>query len=188
MRRWYPAVPVLLFVLLTQHRTRDWQSDGTLFASAVRVRGNSARVHYGLGRWQQQQGQYLEALTSYQQALRIYPRYPDALHNQGAALLRLGRLPEALASYEAASRARPGHVQSLFAEGAVREALGLAGATDVYLEVLRLRPQHVEAARGAARCLLAAGDTTVARVVIQRAFATTAQSEWQQLFPGSGGG
>lgn len=179
---------LLFFVLLTQHRTRDWQSDGTLFASAMRVSGNSARVHYGLGHWQQQQGQYLQALASYQHALQIHPRYPDALHNQGAALLRLGRLPEALASYEAASRVRPGHVQSLFAAGAVREALGLAGATDAYLEVLRLRPQHAEAARGAARCLLAAGDTTVARVMIQRAFTATAESEWQRIFSSGGDG
>jgi tetratricopeptide (TPR) repeat protein len=175
---WF-VVPVwlLLFLLLTQHRTRQWQNDGTLFDSAIQIRGNSARVHYGLGHWQQQQGQHLQALASYQQALQIHPRYPDALYNQGAALLRLDRLPEALASYEAATRARPGHVQSLFAAAVVKEALGLVGATDAYLAVLQLRPQHAEAARGAARCLVVAGDTTAALMIVQRVFATAAESE-----------
>ena len=180
--RWSVICVCLLFLLgLTRDRTRSWQDDGTLFASALRVRGGSARVHYGWGLWQQQQGQHAAALDSYQQALRIHPRYPDALYNQGAALLRLGRTVEALASYEAATRARPGHVQGLFAVAAIKEALGAVDASVAYLEVLQHRPGHVEAARGAARCLAAQGDSAAAEVILQRVFAGSAQSEWRRL-------
>ncbi|MDA0336218.1 MAG: tetratricopeptide repeat protein [bacterium] len=178
------AIWLLLFASLARTRTRDWQDDGTLFASALRVQTGSARVHYGWARWQQRQGNLLESLKAYQEALQIYPRYADALLNQGAVLLQLGRHTEALGSYQAATQARPGDVQGLFAVAAIKEVLGVEGATAAYQEVLRLRPQHAEAARGAARCLVAAGDSLSARMVVQQVFAEAASSEWRRLFPG----
>jgi hypothetical protein len=172
---------LLLFMALDRHRTVDWHDDGTLFASALQISDRSARAHYGWGRWQQQQGDHGAAIGAYQKALRIHARYPDALYNQGAALVSLGRYPEALMSYEAAYRARPGHVKALFAVAVVREALDDSAATRAYTEVLDLQPHHAEAARGAARCLAASGEMVAARAVLQRAFGATAAAEWERL-------
>lgn len=152
------AVGLLLIMSqLTGQRVADWHDDGTLFASAVRVQGNSARAHYGLGLWHQQQDRPQDAVASYDAALRIHRRYADALYNRGAALLRLGRQAQALASFEDAVAARPAYVQALFAVAALRETLGVGGALEAYQAVLRHSPDHAEARLGVARCLQASG-------------------------------
>ncbi len=175
------AILLLLFVSLDRHRTSEWRDDGALFSSALRVPNRSARVHYGWGRWLQLGGDHEAAINAYEKALLIHPRYPDALHNRGAALLSLGRRLEALSSYIAAARARPAHVKALFAIAVLRETLEDPEASAAYAEVLRHQPHYVGAARGAARCLSRSGDEAAAREVLRRAFGAGAAAEWDRL-------
>lgn len=144
----------VILVLVVQTRTRvvDWRDNGSLFASAVQVRGNSARAHYGLGRWLQQQDQPQEAVYAYEQALRIYPRYSDALYNRGAAMVSMGHERQALASFEQAAASRPAYVQALFAVAALKESLGRIDALSAYRVVLQHEPAHEQALLGVARC------------------------------------
>jgi hypothetical protein len=173
---------VLISVGHDRNRTQDWRDDGTLFAEARRVNPSSARAHYGWALHQQLTGDPAAALQGYQKALTIYPRYPDALHNQGAALVAVGRYGEAIQSYDAAARARPKYVRALFAAAAVREVLQDRQTLAAYRRVLDHEPRHVEAARGAARCLVALGDTVSARQLLTNVFgASRLVLEWNRL-------
>ena len=52
-------------------------------------------------------GKLPEAVTQYEQALRINPDFPEAHFNLGLALEKLGRTPEAIAHYRQAVKLQP---------------------------------------------------------------------------------
>ena len=97
----------------------------------------AASLHYyaeaqnGLGDDLFQAGKVSEAVSHYQQALRIDPDYAGAHESLANALVQVGRLPEAIAQYEQALRINPDYVEAhcnlgvaLLHVGRVPEAIG----------------------------------------------------------------
>lgn len=64
-------------------------------------------------------GRYIEALNSFDRAIRIDPTYPDAYEGRGSVLYQLERYAEALASYEQAITLDPQFAQAYFGKGNV---------------------------------------------------------------------
>ena len=64
-------------------RNRDWRSNLTLFAAAVRAAPDSAKARSNLGSEYMAQHQLDPARAQFEAALRIYPDYPDALAAYG---------------------------------------------------------------------------------------------------------
>jgi tetratricopeptide (TPR) repeat protein len=91
-------------------------------------------------------GRLADAITHYEEALRLKPDYADADCNLGASLVSLGRIPEAIARYEEALRLNPGLAE---AHNDLGNALGSLGRTPEaiphYEEALRLKPDYAEA-------------------------------------------
>ena len=67
---------------------------------------------------------YLEALLSFDQALKIKPEIYKAWYYRGNALMRLGRLEEAIISYDQALKFNPDDEQSWFNRGLAWGTLG----------------------------------------------------------------
>ncbi len=64
-------------------------------------------------------GRYMEALNSFDRAIRLDPEYPDAYEGRGSVLYQLERYAEALASYEQAINLDPQFAQAYFGKGNV---------------------------------------------------------------------
>ena len=81
---------------------------------ALRPRPGDARLHHALGRVLYGLGRPLEALPSYEAALRLRVNYVEAYNDRGLALQALGRHEEALASFSAALAFRPEYAEACY--------------------------------------------------------------------------
>jgi len=111
---------------------------------------NGALVHPGarnvLGVLYLQNGQTAEALASFEEAVRLAPRFADAHCNRGVALQKLSRYVEALAAYDAAVKFAPRHALALFNRGNVLRLLGqLDEAVAAFGQALKVEPKLAEA-------------------------------------------
>lgn len=104
------ALVVLLFGVRTLQRNADWQNADAFYPKLAETSPQSAKAHYFLGCYKAARDDYAGALESYDQAIRIFPAYPEALNNRGGALIKLDRLEEAKASYRACLRFAPDHL------------------------------------------------------------------------------
>jgi tetratricopeptide (TPR) repeat protein len=67
--------------------------------------------------------EYEEALTSYEQAIKVKPDYYQACYNKGIALSALGLKEEAITSYEKVLKIKPDYHQAWYAKGVSQSAL-----------------------------------------------------------------
>jgi len=98
-------------------------------------------------------GRYEEAITAYDEGLKIKPDDHLAWNNRGSALFNLGRLEEAIASYEQALKFKPDYHDAWFNRGAALGNLGrLEEAIASYDNALNFKPDDPDAwnNRGAA--------------------------------------
>jgi len=92
----------------TYARNFDWQDEATLWRSVTDVNPEDALAHLNLGSALLEiPGRAPDAMSEYQQAVRIYPNYAEAHNNLGAILLQSGRTTEAVTEYQAAVRIDP---------------------------------------------------------------------------------
>jgi len=93
-----------------------------------------------------QQNRLPEALTLFDQALRLKPDFGEMHHNRGVVLHQLGRLEEALASYDRALLHRPDEAGTHYNRGnALLQLARLGEAAASYDQALKLTPNNVEA-------------------------------------------
>ncbi|MBI2172185.1 MAG: tetratricopeptide repeat protein [Chloroflexi bacterium] len=71
-----------------------------------------------------QAGRYAEALTAYQQAIKVRPDYPDAHYDRGVVLVQLGRHQEALETFQRAIQLRPHFPEAHNNQGVILVQLG----------------------------------------------------------------
>jgi tetratricopeptide (TPR) repeat protein len=76
-------------------RNRDWRSNLTLFAAAVRAAPDSAKAHLNLASAYRNAKQLDLARGEFEAVLRIYPNHPDALAGYGLVDFQLGDYQDA---------------------------------------------------------------------------------------------
>ena len=76
-------------------RNRDWRSNLTLFAAAVRATPHSAKAHLNMASAYRNEKQLDLARGEFDAVLRIYPNHPDALAGYGLVDFQLGDYPDA---------------------------------------------------------------------------------------------
>jgi Flp pilus assembly protein TadD len=87
-----------------------------------------------------------QAITSYQQALKLRPSFVEAWNNLGNALVVLGRLEEAATAYTQLLRLRPDSPEAHNNYGALLRKKGqITEAGGHYQEALRLKPDYPDA-------------------------------------------
>ncbi len=92
----------------TYARNFDWHDESTLWKSVTDVNPDDALAHVNLGNALLEiPGRMPDAISEYENAVRIYPNYAEAHNNLGAILLQSGRTTEAVAEYRAAVRLDP---------------------------------------------------------------------------------
>jgi tetratricopeptide (TPR) repeat protein len=122
-----------------------------------------AKVHNSMGMALGQVGRVQEAITEYDQALRIEPDYADAHSNLGTALTQVGRVQEAKEHLEASLRLVPNNPTMYYNMGIALAQLGrLQEAIEQYEQALRIKPDYAEAHDNLGVALQQAGKPTEA--------------------------
>jgi tetratricopeptide (TPR) repeat protein len=90
-------------------------------------------------------GDYEEAIASYDQALKFKPDYHEAWNNRGVALADLGRIEEAIASYNQALKFKPDFHEAWYGRGIALGKLGkMNEAIASYDKALKIKPDFHE--------------------------------------------
>jgi protein O-mannosyl-transferase len=151
--RWAKAVAgvaaglvLVACAMQTRNQLHYWRDGESLFRHALAVTSKNFVAHNNLGNALLDKRQADEAITQYQKALEIQPRYADADNNLGSALLEKGRVDEAIACYQKALELQPDYAlahnnlgNALLRKGQVDEAIAQ------YQKALALQPDYANA-------------------------------------------
>ncbi len=139
------VILVILGVLVWQggHKYKDLE---TLWRDTISKNPGCWMAHNNLGLVLEDQGERAEAISHYQEALRIRPNYEEAHYNLGLSLERQGHIAEAIGQYREALRVRPTFEAAHNNLGLALERQGKVNlAISHYYMALRINPNFEEA-------------------------------------------
>ena len=92
------------------------------------------------------QGNYIEAVQAYNEAIKIDPEYAAAWNNKGLALDEMGEYEEAILAYEEALKLDPEYADAWYNKGNALYSQGeYQEAIEAYDEAIKLHPEDAEA-------------------------------------------
>ncbi|XP_017100943.2 protein O-mannosyl-transferase Tmtc4 [Drosophila bipectinata] len=116
---------MLLFTVMmlrTRQRVADWLNEENLFASALKVCPDNAKVHYNIARLATDTGNNTKAFLHYHKAIDLYPSYESALMNLGNLYREHGQLNTAEEYIRLALQAYPSFPAAWMNLGIVQSA------------------------------------------------------------------
>lgn len=105
-------------------RCLDWRNDETLFTAALRVKPDSPRAHFIVGKLHGDRGELEQALAHLDRTLELYPDHASALVEKGVLLGGTGDLHGAMRMFEAALRINPANAMAQLDLGIALHRLG----------------------------------------------------------------
>ena len=153
---WRPVLLVAMAALCcllawdSRHQAAHWRNAETLWTYTVDHNQGSQIGHYNLATALQKEGpgRLNDAITHFEEALRLKPDFAEAHSNLGSALAAVpGRLDEAIAQYEEALRLQPdlAEAHNNLGNALSRTPGRLNQAIAQFQEALRLDPDYAEA-------------------------------------------
>lgn len=142
----------------TLRRTADYRSALAIWTDTIANWPANARARTNLGNALVDDGRTSEALTHYEEAIRLDPHYAEGHYNLGLTLLDLGKPADSIPQFVATLRDNPnsGEAHNNWGNALVR--LGRAPeAMPHYEEAVRLRPDDPEAHCNLGSALLRTG-------------------------------
>jgi Tfp pilus assembly protein PilF len=148
------SAAIVLCFGLTRQQLGYWKDNETLFGHALEVTENNYLAHKVLGDVFLGKNQTDEAISQYQEAIRLAPDYAKAHYNLGVALEKEGQTDEATRQYQETIRLKPDYAEAHNNLGAV---LGRKGQIDEairqFQEAIRLKPDYAKAHNNLAAAL-----------------------------------
>jgi len=122
-------VTVLLIViscysLLTYRRNSIWKDELTLWNDVVHKSPKKARPYISRGNAYHQQGNFIQAVSDYTQAIAINPNYAEAYYNRGIVYDKQGNFIQAISDYTRAIVINPNYVEAYYNRGIVYDKQG----------------------------------------------------------------
>jgi len=140
------AVVLSALMICTGLQLRHWSNSITLFKHAISVTTDNWVARNNLGEGLERQGRLQEAVSHYNEALRIKPGFAKAHNNLGNALLSQGKAQEAVSHYNEALRMKPDYAKAHYNLGTALLGQGRAEeAARHYEAALRINPDYYEA-------------------------------------------
>src|SRR5208283_4031560 len=140
------SAAMVLCLAVTRQQLGYWQDSETLFRHTLEVTENNYIAHKTLGDALLDKGQTDEAISQFQDAIRLRPDLVNAHYNLGVALSAKGQIDEAVGQFQEALRLRPNYADA-------HNSLGIAfarkhqidEAMSQFQEAIRLKPDGAEA-------------------------------------------
>lgn len=130
----------------TVMRNADWQSNATLFSSAVEAVPKSAKAHFNLGHEMHDQGKWQKALGQYAEAMEIYPQYAEVHYNVGVVYQEQREGERAIQAYRRTIALDSLHVNAWTNLGVIlAEGEKLGEAIEAFAKVVTLVPTRIDA-------------------------------------------
>ncbi len=162
---------VILFCLVcARQQLSYWKDSETLFRHALAVTKDNWAAHINLGNALGTKGQLDEAISHFQEALRLKPFQADACISLGVALDRKGQTEEAIRQFREALRLQPDRADVHYNLG---NALAQRGQTDEairqFKEALRLESHNADTHNNLGMAFARQGQTDEAILQFQEA-------------------
>ena len=117
-------------------------SAAVMLAIPEKAQADSASYYYNRGNDKDDEGDYYGAISDYNKAIEINPRYADAFINRGIAKRKLEDYYGAISDYNRAIEINPSYRKAYRSRGIVKEILGnLQGACADWREASYLGDQ-----------------------------------------------
>lgn len=124
------------------------------------TKNEDARKSYNLGTDLERDGKVAEARAAYEQALKLDPKYCDAMDNLGLSYRHAGQLDEAIAWYQKSIAVQPKNGTSRMNLGAaLRMKKDLDGAAAAYQDLVKVLPKDPEGHYGLGSIYVERGKT-----------------------------
>ncbi len=161
---------IILCLVLTRQQLGYWKNSETLFRHTVEVTKNNYIAHIILGKALFDRNQTGDAISQYQEAIRLKPGNADAHMDLGVALFKQSQTDEAINEYQEAIRLKPNYADAHFNVGV---AFLKEGQTDEairqFQEAIHLKPDDPKARINLGVALLNHGQTDEAISQFQEA-------------------
>jgi len=116
-------------------------------------------------------GNFSQAITAYDTALKIDPKDKQAWVSKGDALNRMGNFSQAITAYDTALKIDPNYVNALDGKGWSLNELGKYTQAIIYLDkALKIDPNHLDGLVFKAQALYNIGNYTGAKYYSDKAF------------------
>jgi protein O-mannosyl-transferase len=136
---------VLINAVLTYERNNIWKSEYTLWADCLKKSPNKPRPLNAYGKAVADAGNASAALTHYDKAIKLNPRFFLAYENRGNAKTKLGDYRGAITDYEETLRINPYHADGHYNLGnALAHQGNMTEAVAQLKEAVRIRPRSAE--------------------------------------------
>ena len=132
-------------VLTTRQQLSHWRDSESLFRRTLAVTRGNPVMHLSLGVELSRQSRLEEAVAQYEEALKLWPTYAEAMNNLGAARIAQGRIDEGIELYGRALELRPDYVDALNNFAMTYAAKGQhQTALEIYQRALQLHPDAAQ--------------------------------------------
>ncbi len=154
-QRWRPRsiilIPVTVAVLgaclvATARQLRYWRDSERLYQHTLAITENNYIAHSNLGAALGEKGRMAEAISQFQEAIRLQPDFADAHYDLGTVLDKEGRIAEAISQFQEAIRLKPDYAGAHNNLGVAFGKQGqIAEAISQFQEAIRLKPDFASA-------------------------------------------
>ncbi len=164
------SAAIILCLALTRQQLGYWKDSETLFRHTLEVTENNYLARKVFGDALCEKGRTGEAVSQFQEAIRLKPGYAPAHISLGIALLNQGHADGAISQFQEALRLNPDDARAHNNLGNALDKNGQTGAAiSQYQEAIRLKPDDFGARYNLGIALLSQGQTGAAISQFQEA-------------------